>query len=177
MQWLASFIRSNNFCALFPKLERSTIKMAFYSSSESYESYDDDSEDYLVDCDFCAAQVKRSNYDSHLDRVHKCTHCGNYMPKDSLNAHIQRKHTTKCSHCGVLVLDTEMKRHAATHFATCGHCNESILKCNLENHLANNHPLLATIGMIRLDKLSSAEFNKLIDEKRVYAKDGHLFRK
>lgn len=149
----------------------SSITMAWYGE----QTYDDD--DYLVECDHCTSRVKRSNYDDHLERVHECIHCGNHMPQKSLDGHIKRNHMTKCQYCTLLVLENAMAQHQLTHFTKCQHCNQSILKSNFAAHLANNHPLRETIGMIRLDKLSDDEFNKLIEEKRIYAKDGHLFRK
>lgn len=136
-----------------------------------------DDDDYLVDCKHCPSQVKLSNYDEHLERVHECMHCGNHMRKQSLDAHIKRNHMVKCQHCMKMFVANAIALHQLIHYTKCQRCNESILKSELPTHLANNHALIETIGMIKLDKLSNDEFNRLIDEKRVFAKDGHLFLK
>lgn len=84
------------------------------------------------------------------------------MPKESLAGHIKRCHMGKADDC-LERLKTELGG----------------LSANLANmeKLANEHPLQATLGMIRLDKLTDDEFNGLLDENRIYAKNGHLFRK
>lgn len=139
--------------------------MAYYGDYyDTYDYYDDDDdgdvasedEDYFVDCKYCTSQVLESNYDKHLERVHKCRYCKNYMPKESIQRHIQEKHMRKCSHCHVVMLETKINQHISTH---------------------NNRSVEGPIGMIQLGKLNDAQFNKLIKENRVYAKDGQLFVK
>lgn len=119
--------------------------------SRRYDDDDDEGNSY-VNCTHCGDQVLHRNYQRHLEAVHKCRYCDNYMPKKSIKEHIERKHMKKCSYCCEFVLETKMK-----------------------NHCTENHPLQETIGMIQLNKISDERFNKLIRENRVYAKDGHLF--
>lgn len=156
-------------------------KMSYYydSSSDGYcygsDDYDD-SDDYM-DCSLCDAQVKNRNYQSHLEKVHKCPHCTNYMPKESISGHIERKHTAQCRYCPMQVLDTDIEPHERSHFVKCKLCSSLILRSNLNQHTAESHPFRATIGMIRLEKLTDHEFNEMVRENRIYAKDGHIFIK
>lgn len=134
---------------------------------------------YLVVCKYCLEHVIASNYDNHLKLVHKCKYCENYMPKQSLAVHIKRVH--ECSSCG-----NHMRKEALTgHINRChlGKVDDCLKR--LETAIGNSCANLANIEnlanvllqMIRLDKLTNDEFNKLLDENRIYAKDGHLFRK
>lgn len=97
------------------------------------------------------------------------------MPKQSLVGHIQRNHHKEklIDDLAKMVDENLMPLHQLTRFVACQYCNQSVLKSNLAKHVAKNHAL----GMIRLDKLNDDDFNKLIDEKGIYAKDGNLFRK
>lgn len=150
-----------------------TYNNNYYDDGDGDSSDDED----LLSCDHCPSLVKRWKYADHLERVHKCKHCGNYMPKGSIASHISKHHTEKCPYCMKMFLSNEMAQHKLSHLIKCQHCNESVLSSELPAHRVNKHPLLETVGMIKLDQLSNDEFNKLVDEKRIYAKDGHLFRK
>lgn len=125
--------------------------------------YDDDNDDvrYVVDCEHCAAQVLESNYPRQLENVHKCQHCANYLPIESIQRHIQRVHMKKCSYCQKKIFETKMQQHILTHTSNNN----------------NDRPLLEAIGMIQLGKISDKSFNELINARRVYAKNGHLFIK
>lgn len=147
-----------------------------YSDSDDYSVVGDDGDDSsLEDCRYCDATYKRRNRQRHLDNVHKCSHCPNYMPKSSIEAHIENKHMVGFSHCNQRMLRSNLQQHESTHFVRCQYCNENVLKQILNTHVANRHPFHATVGMIR--KISDSEFNRLVAENRVYAKDGHLFVK
>lgn len=146
--------------------------------------YDDEpSEDEFVTCNVCGAQVLDCNFDRHLRRVHpnptvKCYYCPNYMPKKHLKAHIERKHTNKkCPHCSEIGSENEIKQHQFTHFTMCIYCRNTFLEKNLNAHVLEKHPLQATIGMIQLEKIGNDQFNRLVNEKRIYSKDGHLYIK
>lgn len=159
----------------------------YESSSDDYDQSgdwddEDDNDDYyddgdmIVYCGYCNKQLLNRNYDRHVDNVHhKCDHCTNYMPKKAIQQHIQRKHTQKCPHCTAELVVNLLPQHEATHFTKCEDCKVSFLKENLSKHMAESHPFRTTIGMIRLDKISNEEFNKMINEKRIHAKDGFLF--
>lgn len=138
-----------------------------HSDDDHGDEYDDDDDedmsensDYFVDCDYCSSKVLESNYKNHLEKVHKCTYCRNFMPKESIKRHIQEKHMEKCSYCNAVMLESKIDQHMLTH-----------------NNNNNNRPLDGAIGMIQLGKLNDERFNKLISENRVYAKDGQLFIK
>lgn len=137
-------------------------------------SSDDDGSDY-EDCRYCDATYKLRNRQRHMETVHKCPHCNNYMPKTSIPMHIENKHLVGCAHCNQRLLPDQMKQHVPTHFVRCQYCNENVLKPNVNTHIADRHPFHATIGMIR--KVNDAEFNRLVTENRIYAKDGHIFIK
>lgn len=139
-----------------------------------YSESDEDS-DTPEECRYCDAIYKVRNRQRHMQTVHKCPHCNNYMPKTSIPAHIENKHLVECSYCNQRLLPAQMKLHEPTQFVRCQYCNENSLKQNLNAHIADRHPFHATIGMIR--KVDDAEFNRLVAENRVYAKDGHLFIK
>lgn len=148
--------------------------MSYYQDGVCYEENDDDDseddydgtddnmsedDDYFVDCDYCSSEVRRSNYEKHLENVHKCRYCTNYMPKPSIKKHIQDKHIKKCPHCHVEMLETELNQHIATH--------------NNRNNRSHEGP----VGMIQLGKLSDERFNSLVSANCVYAKDGQLYIK
>lgn len=160
----------------FDFINPTEMSYSYYTSSSEYDEDEDDG-NYLIDCRFGDCQVLMKNYNQHLEKVHKCKYCSNYMPKESIESHIERKHTVQCPHCSAELLEHLMPQHKASHFIKCEHCQCLLLKQNLNQHLAEIHPFRATIGMIRLDKFSNEEFNRLIDQKRIYAKDGHLFVK
>lgn len=136
--------------------------------------YSDDGSD-AEDCRFCDTTYKIRNRQHHLEKVHKCPYCPNYMPKESIQRHIEGKHMIECSYCDQKLLPAQVQQHEATHFVRCQYCNENILKQNVNAHSASRHPFHATIGMIR--EMSDSEFNRLVAENRVYANDGHLFKK
>lgn len=94
-----------------------------------------------------------------------------------MNQHIEQKHKTRCSDCNQSVLSTELQQHKATHFEKCKHCNVDVLKQNMNVHITERHPFQKILGIIRLDITNDGEFNRLLAENRVYAKDGCLFSK
>lgn len=143
--------------------------------SDYYSSSDEDEGDYFVECQICDCHVKARNYDRHLNNVHKCKYCPNYMPKESLQSHIERKHIQRCRYCTVTLLEELMAQHESTHFVKCKYCVDKVLDQNLNEHVTKEHPFHATIGMLRMDKTNDQEFNRLIKENRIYAKDGHIF--
>lgn len=152
---------------------------SYNSSCASSYGYDDEGsdEDYLVDCPHCPNPVKRCNYETHIQRVHKCEECGNCMPKEALKGHKERNHMKICQTCGVQMLATPMKQHLKTHNKQCHHCKLTFPSHALKKHIQDNHPIHATLGMIRLDKVTDAEFNTLVAANRIFAKDGHLFKR
>lgn len=158
-------------------------KMSYYNYSSYSDDYSDDhhcnedsdDESSPEDCRFCEATYKRRNRQRHLDNVHKCPYCPNYMPRTSIQAHIDKKHMEGCSYCNQRVVEENLRQHESSHFIRCDKCGENVLQQNINEHMANRHPFHATIGMIC--KISDAEFNRLAAEKRIYAKDGHLFVK
>lgn len=152
--------------------------MDYYSDSDDYSNYDDDEEEDSSseeDCRHCDARYKIRNRQRHMENVHKCPYCTNYMPKESIQGHIERKHMDACSYCDQWFLPAQMHQHELTHFIRCQYCSQNILKQNLNAHVADRHPFHATIGMIR--KLNDDEFNRLVAQNKVYAKDGHIFIK
>lgn len=146
---------------------------SYYDDTSQDESYDDD----LEQCRYCPSQVKRSNYYGHIERVHTCDECGHSMPQKSLQGHKDRKHMETCNTCGVKMLTTPMKQHLLSHYMECKYCKKSVHEQNMKKHIQDNHPFHATVGMICLDKLTDAEFNKLVAANRIYSKDGHLFER
>lgn len=149
----------------------------YSSSSSDYYEEPNDCDDEYIECSHCPAQVKRRNYQRHLDNLHKCNHCNHYMPQSSIEAHIERKHMRQCAYCPENLLEWDIERHESTHFVVCTFCNASILRSNLNKHTANDHPFRATVGMIRLDKFTTDQFNRMLNQNRIYCKDGHLFVK
>ncbi|XP_055307607.1 zinc finger protein 382-like [Sitodiplosis mosellana] len=151
----------------------------YSTSSDDYnnDDYDESDEDFLVDCPHCPNPVKRSNYDAHMEKVHTCDECGNQMPKEALKGHKDRKHMEICLTCGKQMLATLMKQHIKTHNQQCKHCKLSFPQQTLEKHIQDKHPFHSTLGMICLDKITDAEFNKLVAANRIYSKDGHLFKR
>lgn len=136
---------------------------------------DAENSDDAEDCRYCDAIYKIRNRQRHLDNVHRCPHCPNYMPRTSIPTHIENKHMVACSHCNLKLLPAQIRDHEATHFVRCKYCNANVLTQNVNAHIADRHPFHATIGMIR--KIDDAAFNRLVAGNRVYAKDGHLFIK
>lgn len=126
---------------------------------QSDEYSDDDDGNYFIDCAHCDSQVLERNYNNHLERVHKCSFCPNYMPKASIPEHIERKHMTKCPQCSSIVLDQLLSQHI------------------LQEHPNIPNGRSGSIGTIQLDKISNEQFNQLANAKRIYAKDGQLFIK
>lgn len=160
---------------------------------DDYSSYDDD-DDYgyegrgrdsscsgsdddgssLEDCNYCRASYKRRNRERHMENVHKyCKYCENYMKKSAFEAHVRSKHTVPCQYCNKNFVQDEINAHKSTHFIKCQYCNENIRKENVDAHTAERHP--SPTGMIR--NIGDSEFNRLITENRVYAKDGLLYFK
>lgn len=202
---------------------RFLILVTFLSSRKSnkmdlnsYEYYttsdESDREDNFIECAHCRCKLLATNYTRHLSTVHgrttevKCEFCNNYMKSESLQAHIERKHTNsnvkcqycsnsmpekslpghierchtqkvKCRHCNAQVLADLLKKHESDHYEKCKHCGGTFLKQNLKNHITLSHPLHATIGMIKLDRISDERFNELVEGNCIYAKDGHVFIK
>lgn len=175
----------------------------FYDSSsdDSYYRNDDscsDNGDDFIECNYCDAQVKQKNMQRHLENLHQCPHCSNYMPKDSIAGHIERKHMVTCRYCGAEVLANQIGQHKARHFVACQYCTAEvainqieqheaghfvpckycaldIYELNVDKHVYQEHPLEAIIGLIQLRKISDANFNNLVARNRVFAKDGHIF--
>lgn len=143
------------------------------NNDECYES----EEDYFVKCLYCPSEVKKSNYDWHMKKVHTCEECGNKMPRQSLKAHKERNHMEVCKTCKIQMLATPMKQHLMTHYKNCQYCNSSVHQQALEKHIHDNHPFHSTLGMIRLEKITDDEFNKLVAQNRISSKDGHLFKR
>lgn len=151
-----------NFPSVFSVSE---VEMAYFDqyhdSSSDYDDQSDDSTDddgdIFVDCVHCASQVLERNYDNHLERVHKCSYCSNYMPKTSIPEHIKRKHMKNCCLCSVVLLEDLMAQHI------------------LRAHPSIPNETTGSIGMIELKKISTDKFNQLVKEQKVYAKDGQLF--
>lgn len=160
-----------------------------YYLSDGYDDNDYDEDYYLVDCPHCPSQVKQSNYNSHIEKVHgekvalyRCDECGNKMSKRALQSHKERKHMETCQACGVKMLSSRMEQHVircqVQSHKRCKYCTSNFRSQNaLEKHVASDHPLQSTFGMICLDKITDAEFNKLVAENRIFSKDGHLFKK
>lgn len=175
----------------------------FYDSSsdDSYYRNDDgcsDNGDDFIECNFCDAQVKQKNMQRHLENVHQCPHCSNNMPKDSLAAHIERKHMVTCKYCGAEVLANQIGQHKARHFVGCQYCGAEVLAnqigqheaghfvpckyCALkifeedvDKHVSRSHPLESIIGMIQILNISDTSFNSLVARNRVFAKGGHIY--
>lgn len=150
--------------------------MASYYDYNDSDYYDDDNGNEFIDCDYCDAQVLSRNYDRHLENVHKCPYCKNYMPKSSISTHIQRKHTIKCEFCPAEVRIDEMKQHEETHYRKCKYCHLTICG-DINLHIRQSHTLEATIGMVQLQRISSDRFNQLVNEKRIYCVAGQIFIK
>lgn len=144
-----------------------------FSSGES----DDDDGNYFINCSHCDARVLQRNYNRHLANVHKCPHCDNFMPRDSLDGHIERKHTVNCEWCGVSKTIDEIVAHESSHYKQCQYCRLDIYEGVFDNHIRQTHPLAATIGMIQSLKITDNRFNELVAANRIYSKDGHLFIK
>lgn len=153
------------------------MSYSFSSYSSDYSNSGDD--DYQVQCKYCPEQagfIWNSNYEDHLERVHWCKECDNYMPKASLKRHITQKHTKKCQYCPGEYLDSQLNQHVRSHFKECTHCKQGILQQNMEKHIQDNHSTLAQIGMLRSGK-TDAEFNQLVALNRIFSKDGIIFIK
>lgn len=145
------------------------------TSSDDYES-DDGSN--MIRCSYCPAYVMERNYEQHKTKVHRCKICGNCMPKDALDRHIENKHMKDCNICGKRLLTTLIIQHYNSHNRKCRYCNSSYLENEMNKHIRDSHPLHATIGMIRLEKITGSEFNQLVSQNRIYSDDyGNLFKK
>lgn len=141
-------------------------------------SWDEGGDDPMVQCEHCPALVRESNYENHLQRVHKCDECGNFMPQKSLSGHKMRNHMEKCLICGTQMLKSLMPEHLRSHYRQCQYCNNSFRQADLEKHIQDSHSMHAVIGMIRLEKITGAEFNRLVAEKRIFSDDhGNLFKR
>lgn len=154
-------------------------------SSGTYEDNDMNNENYsndengdaFEDCRFCSAKYKIRNRQRHHDHHHeRCDHCSNVIPKTSMDTHIERKHTSRCRYCNEKVLTTELYQHKAIHHEKCKFCKQTVLKRDMNAHIADHHSSDKILGMIRLDKTSDQEINRLIAANRIYAKDGCLFK-
>lgn len=143
-------------------------------------------------CKYCENYMKPSSMQAHIERAHanivavKCQYCSKSMPQSSIQKHINEKHMQKrkCRYCTKMmahldmkVLDRHVLQHESMHFVKCKHCGENVLESNLNSHIETKHKTHAIIGMIQLSKISDTKFNQMINEKRIYAKDGHLFMK
>lgn len=67
----------------------------------------------------------------------------------------------------------QLDAHKSAHFVQCQLCKENIRKENVSAHNTSRHP--APMGMIQ--NIGDNEFNRLLTEGRVYAKDGLLYVK
>lgn len=153
--------------------------MSYIYSSYSSDSSNNSDEDFQVQCKYCPEQAGflwNSNYEDHLERVHWCKECDNYMPKESLKKHKRQKHIKKCQYCPNECLESELNQHVRTHFKECSFCKNLILQQNMEKHVQDNHSTLTTIGMLRAGK-TDAEFNQLVALNRIFSKDGLIFIK
>lgn len=149
------------------------------SSSEDDDNDNDDDDDgnYFIECGHCNAKVLQRNYGRHLENVHMCRYCKNYMPKNALEGHIQRKHMVTCYLCGIEKLTDEIEAHKETHFKNCIHCSNSIYESDMTAHIEQNHSFAAIIGMVQMHKITDKRFNELVAANRIYSKNGHLFIK
>lgn len=143
--------------------------MPYYNSSDS-DDYEDDG-NYFIECSHCDAQVLQRNYQRHLDKVHKCQYCTNYMPRESLDGHIQRKHIVACKDCPAMVLECNIHVHERTHFIDCNYCTKSIHEREINIHIRQSH----AYGMIQLQKISDARFNQLVAANRIFSSGGNIF--
>lgn len=150
--------------------------MAYYNEYDNYDDFNDDNGNNFINCAHCNSQVLSQNYQRHLENIHKCWYCNNYMPQNVIANHIQRKHTVKCDYCPDEVPVDEIDQHVETHYTKCKYCPATI--CGDVNiHIRQSHPLEATIGMIQLHRITSDHFNELVNENRIYSIAGQIFIK
>lgn len=102
--------------------------MYYYSDSDDYSNYNDNDEDSssFEDCQFCDATYKIRNRQRHMENVHKCPYCPNYMPKESIQAHIDRKHMKECLYCNKCLLPEQLQQHELTCFFSADHLIEKL---------------------------------------------------
>lgn len=148
--------------------------MSYY---DGYSQLDEDDGNYYIGCIHCDAEVLSRNMNRHLEKVHKCWHCNNYMPNEAIDGHIQRKHIITCDYCSAEILENEMDQHEQTHFFACRYCPLDIHEDDMDNHVRLNHALVAIIGVIQLQRISDNRFNQLVAANQIYSKDGLLFIK
>lgn len=108
------------------------------SSSDAEDS--DDAED----CRYCDATYKIRNRQRHLDNVHKCPHCKNYMPRTSIPTHIENKHMVACSYCNLKLMPAQMRDHEVTHFVRCQYCPNYMPKTSIPTHIENKHMVVCS---------------------------------
>lgn len=147
-----------------------------YDYEDYNNDYNNDNGNNYIDCAHCNSQVLIRNYERHLENVHKCCYCNNYMPQYAIDSHIQRKHMVKCNYCPVEMIVDEIDEHEQTHYIKCKYCPLTIVG-DINKHIRQDHPLEATIGMIQLHKITSDRFNELVAENRIYTMAGQIFIK
>lgn len=152
------------------------------STSDEYSDVDGDGNGYeeWIDCDCCPAHVLAIHYDRHVNRNHKkCPLCEKRMFQSEIDKHIEDEHMIYCTECGEKqLLSVEAKQHERQHLLTCEFCNKQILKENMKKHLQERHcSVESVIGVVRSLKITDAQFNELVANKRIYACDGIIYMK
>lgn len=111
----------------------------------------------IVDCEFCNRKVEREHRCVRLPgevrkngRVYRlCTHCNQYIAKNALKRHIQRKHqqyTFQCRKCPKKFgCQSDLNHHMTTHSSErrfrCRHCGETFRwQSHRSKHVKEKHP-------------------------------------
>lgn len=146
-------------------------------------------------CKYCGQRMPHNAMQKHLKKIHvKCSYCPKMMASSEIVDHMrsmhknitkpssmqalsQQKHIGQKSEndCDGNSLEQNNSQRESMHFGRCKHCGESVLGSNLNSHIEAKHPINALIGMIKLSKISDERFNQLMNEKRIFVKDGNLF--
>lgn len=111
----------------------------------------------IIDCTFCNRKVEREHRCVRLPaevrkngRIYRlCTHCNQYMAKNALKRHIQRKHLQyrfQCKKCPKKFgCQSDLNHHMTTHSSRrrfkCPHCEETFRwQSHRSKHVKKKHP-------------------------------------
>lgn len=166
-----------------------------------------DSAKSTVKCQKCFKSMAAKEIQAHMEHEHgKCKYCESFIKPALMQKHIHQKHTdvvviieksshsvsqvpiqkhvgkkqiktVKCRYCKAERHEKDIKQHELTHFVKCDHCERNFLRNFIECHIAVDHASQRVIGSIQLEQIDDDKFNQLINEKRIYAKNGKLFIK
>ena len=151
-----------------PIMAKKTITQAMVPQQERFQGVQKNIvKNGKLRCEFCMKMIKPRGMTQHLNIVHKCSFCGDFV--ENLDNHVNKNHLTEsCNHCNKKFLNmSKVEAHVkADHLRVCQVCedkfyNESSLNQHTEDVHESEYCDLCDEKMKKVDNLMDDHREKI----------------